>query len=223
VEKVVAQNREPEEHERKTVEVDGVKYDVAWEYTYIGDLCYYDFEITDNSLSDNQFFIMDTHAFAPAYNYAWKVMHIHGEVDLPSELRERIEEFMVELAVWNGSALSWMVIYELIKVCRIANQCNEDVRLYLRDLICILDRKHDVSFFDVHPSVIRKRVVDLLLEIDSTIMWSLKRRKRTPEQEALRKMIMDPNQFVYDKASKARLMKNLKGKKGDEEYLDDGE
>jgi len=42
-------------------------------------------------------------------------------------------------------------------------------------------------------------------------------KKRTPEQQALRKMIMDPNMFVYDKKSKARLMKNLKGKKGDEE------
>jgi len=48
------------------------------------------------------------------------------------------------------------------------------------------------------------------------------KKKRTPEQKALRKMIMDPNFMVYDQESMKRLMNNLKGTKGDDVDMDDG-
>jgi len=62
--------QEPKDHEQKFVEVDGKKYLVAWEHTYIGDLCYAEKGV----FGLERLFRMDTHSSAPAYNYAWKVI-----------------------------------------------------------------------------------------------------------------------------------------------------
>ena len=65
--------QEPKDHEQKIVEVDGKRYLVAWEHTYIGDLGYAE----EGVFGLERLFRMDTHSFAPAYNYTWKVI---GEV-----------------------------------------------------------------------------------------------------------------------------------------------
>jgi len=159
-----ANNGYPQEHDRKDVEVDGRKYAVAWEHTDIGDLCW----MGDDAFP-NKLFIMDMHAYAPAYNYAWKVMHIYGEDLTPLEMRAKVDAFLDELSVWDTSIDPAEDLHDMKQFCRIRNTAGEDVRHYLRELVDMLDGKTNVLFFQEGVKEMKEKTLALIGEMDAAL------------------------------------------------------